>query len=60
MTCDLCKHHELHPKNGLLCESCSDMIQRLVVVQKHLDSQAPRTPAAATAAGAGASSWAQW
>jgi hypothetical protein len=61
MTCDLCKHHELHPKNDLLCDSCSEMIQRLVVVQGRMDSESPRTPAAAAAASAGTSSWApQW
>lgn len=60
MKCDLCKHREPHSKNSLLCESCAEMIQRLVVVQKRMEFLLPPKTEAAAAAAGGVSSWVQW
>jgi len=50
MKCDLCKHQDVHSKNELLCDNCAEMIQRLVIVQKRMDSSPePRMFAAAAA-----------
>jgi hypothetical protein len=60
MKCDLCKHRELHSKNNLLCESCAEMIERLVVVQNRMDSHESHRPKAAAAPATGISPWGQW
>lgn len=38
MKCDLCKHRDVHSKNELLCDDCAEMIRRLLIVQKRMDS----------------------
>ncbi len=35
MNCDLCKHEQTQP-NHLLCASCAEMVQRLVVVNQRM------------------------
>jgi hypothetical protein len=37
MKCDLCKHPAMHSKNDLLCESCAEMILRLLIVKERMD-----------------------
>lgn len=60
MKCDLCKHRELHSKNhNLLCESCAEMIQRLVTVQQRMATLEPQKAAAAAPSG-GLSAWGNW
>jgi hypothetical protein len=49
MKCDLCKHPDVHSKNSLLCKCCAEMIHRLAIVQKGMDSPEPRMVAAAAA-----------
>jgi hypothetical protein len=60
MKCDLCNHRELQSTNNLLCESCGEMIQRLVTVQNRMDSHEPRNPDANAAAAAAAPRWGLW
>jgi hypothetical protein len=57
MECDLCKHGAVYSENNLLCESCAEMIQRLLIVQKHLDTLKPQKAAAAFAPSSGISLW---
>jgi hypothetical protein len=59
MKCDLCGHRELHSKNKLLCESCAEMVQRLLVVQQRIDSMTPSKVEVADAQPYSYSAWGQ-
>ena len=55
MKCDLCKHQDMHSANKLLCGSCGEMIQRLLIVQERMAFHEP--PMAATAVAQSAESF---
>jgi hypothetical protein len=38
MKCDLCKHEDVHSENSRLCESCAEMVQRLLIVKQRMDA----------------------
>ena len=53
MKCDLCKHDDVDSRSNLrLCKTCAEMIQRLTVVQKQIQTcevrDLPSAPNAAT------------
>jgi hypothetical protein len=60
MKCDLCEHQDMCSANKLLCGSCGEMIQRLLIVQERMAFQEP--PLAGTAVAQSAESFiaAQW
>jgi hypothetical protein len=61
MNCDLCKHWELDLKNRFLCETCAEMIQRLLIAQQCIDScERRKTATAAEQRAANSLRWAQW
>jgi hypothetical protein len=61
MNCDLCKHRGLDLENGFLCETCAEMIQRLLIAQQRIDScESRKTAAAAEQRAANSLRWAQW
>ncbi len=37
MKCDLCKHEQTQP-NHLLCTSCTEMVQRLIVIKDRMQN----------------------
>jgi hypothetical protein len=49
MKCDLCKHSAVHSKKTLLCESCAEMIQRLLIVRERMEFHEHQMPTAAAA-----------
>lgn len=49
MKCDLCNHQDGYSENNLLCEGCTEMIQRLVVVQQRINFHEPQIAATAAA-----------
>jgi hypothetical protein len=49
MKCDLCKHYDVRSENNLHCESCAEMIQRLLIVQQRMAFHEPPMAAAASA-----------
>lgn len=60
MKCDLCEHQNVHSDNNLLCDSCAEMIQRLLAVQEPTEPLKPDETALAAAPSAGMNSWGQW
>jgi hypothetical protein len=60
MKCDLCKHRELHSKSSLLCESCAEMIQRLLVLQTRMESHDHHEAEVEAAPSNGISAWGSW
>jgi hypothetical protein len=51
MNCDLCEKRPVRTKKSQLCNSCAEMIQRLIIVQQRMDLPEPRMVAAAAAGG---------
>jgi hypothetical protein len=49
MKCDLCQHQDMHSANKLLCESCGEMIQRLLIVQERMAFHEPQLAGTAVA-----------
>jgi hypothetical protein len=49
MNCDLCEKQNVHSKESQLCVGCAEMIQRLLIVQKRIDSHEPLMAASAAA-----------
>jgi hypothetical protein len=49
MGCDLCKHRDEHSANKLLCKSCGEMIQRLLIVRERMAFHEPQMTATAVA-----------
>ena len=60
MKCDLCSHRELQATNNLLCESCGEMIQRLLAVQTRMGPPESQNVRAAAAPATKASPWGQY
>ena len=58
--CDLCKHQNVHSDNYLLCNSCAEMIERLLAVQEPTDTLEPDETASAAAPPTGTKRWCQW
>jgi hypothetical protein len=58
--CDLCKHQNVHSDNDLLCESCAEMIERLLAVQEPTETLEPDETALAAAPRTGTEWWCQW
>jgi hypothetical protein len=60
MKCYLCEHQGMHSTNKLLCGSCGEMIQRLLIVQERMAFLEP--PLAGTAVAQSTESFfaAQW